>query len=48
MISYRPYRPALGVDIALAEIEQNAGTLYDCQVANACLNLFREKGFRLE
>jgi PAS domain S-box-containing protein len=45
MVSYRPYRPALGVEIALAEIEQNAGTLYDCKVANACLKLFREEEF---
>jgi PAS domain S-box-containing protein len=48
MISYRPYRPALGVEMALAEIEQNAGTLYDRNAANACLKLFREKGFSLE
>jgi PAS domain S-box-containing protein len=48
MISYRPYRPALGVEIALAEIEQNAGTLYDRKAADACLKLFREKGFSLE
>jgi PAS domain S-box-containing protein len=48
MISYRPYRPALGMEIALAEIEQNAGTLYDRKAADACLKLFREKGFRLE
>ena len=45
MMSYRPYRPALGVEIALAEIEKNAGTLYDRNAANACLKLFREKGF---
>ena len=48
MVSYRPYRPALELEIALTEIEQNAGTLYDRKVANACLNLFREKGFSLE
>jgi PAS domain S-box-containing protein len=48
MISYRPYRPALGVEIALEEIERNTGTLYDLKVADACLKLFREKGFKLE
>jgi PAS domain S-box-containing protein len=48
MMSYRPYRPSLGVEIALTEIENNAGTLYDHKVANACLKLFREKGFKLE
>jgi HD-GYP domain-containing protein (c-di-GMP phosphodiesterase class II) len=48
MVSYRPYRPALGLEIALTEIEHNAGTLYDRKVADACLKLFREKGFSLE
>ncbi|HUN55579.1 MAG TPA: PAS domain S-box protein [Smithella sp.] len=47
MMSYRPYRPALGLDIALAEIENNAGILYDRRVAEACLKLFREKGYQI-
>jgi PAS domain S-box-containing protein len=47
MSSYRPYRPSLGLDIALAEIEQNAGTLYDRKAADACLKLFREKGYQI-
>ncbi|MDD5171378.1 MAG: response regulator [Syntrophales bacterium] len=48
MASHRPYRPALGLNAALAEIENNRGTLYDNNVADACLRLFREKGFQLE
>jgi HD-GYP domain-containing protein (c-di-GMP phosphodiesterase class II) len=48
MASHRPYRPGLGIDIALAEIEKNSGTFYDNTVANTCLKLFREKGFTLE
>jgi PAS domain S-box-containing protein len=47
MSSYRPYRPSLGLEIALAEIEQNAGTLYDRKAADACLKLFREKGYQI-
>jgi len=47
MISHRPYRPALGLDIALHEIENHAGTLYDCKASEACLNLFRKKGYNL-
>lgn len=47
MVSYRPYRPALEIKIALAEIENNAGKLYDHNVAQACLRLFREKGYQL-
>jgi PAS domain S-box-containing protein len=48
MASDRPYRPAHGIDEALAEIEERAGTLYDNQVVQACLRLFREKGFDLQ
>jgi PAS domain S-box-containing protein len=48
MASHRPYRPARGIDAALEEIEKNKGTLYDNTVADACLRLFREKGFQLE
>jgi len=48
MASHRPYRPALGIDAALNEIEKNRGTHYDNTVADACLKLFREKGFILE
>ncbi|MCX5804299.1 MAG: HD domain-containing protein [Proteobacteria bacterium] len=46
MASYRPYRPALGIDAALEEIEKNKGILYDAEVVEVCLKLFREKGFR--
>lgn len=46
MSSHRPYRPALGTDKALAEIEQGRGTLYDTEAVDACLRLFREKGFQ--
>ena len=45
MFSHRPYRPALGVDAALAEIIANKGVLYDPAVVDACVRLFRERGF---
>ncbi|OIP89900.1 MAG: hypothetical protein AUK26_10620 [Syntrophaceae bacterium CG2_30_58_14] len=48
MASHRPYRPGLGIDAALNEIEKNKGIFYDNAVADACLRLFREKGFKLE
>jgi len=48
MASHRPYRPGLGIGAALEEIEKNRGTFYDEAVANACLRLFREKGFQLQ
>ena len=47
MASHRPYRPALGLHAALEEIENNSGTLYDADAVDACLKLFREKGYRL-
>lgn len=47
MSSHRPYRPGLGIDKALAEIERGRGTAYDALVADACLKLFREKGFAI-
>ena len=46
MMSHRPYRPALGLDKALAEIIQNQGNLYDENVVDACVLLFREKDFK--
>jgi len=47
MASHRPYRPGLGIDVALEEIDKNRGIFYDNAVADACLRLFREKGFKL-
>jgi len=47
MSSHRPYRPGLGIEKALAEIERGSGTAYDADVASACLNLFREKNYTL-
>jgi putative nucleotidyltransferase with HDIG domain len=48
MASHRPYRPAHGIDKALEEISQNRDLLYDAGVVDACLKLFREKGFELD
>jgi len=47
MASHRPYRPSLGIEAAIKEIEKNRGILYDAAVAEACLRLFREKGYQL-
>jgi len=48
MASHRPYRPALGIDVALEEISKNKGVLYDSEVVDACLKLFKENEFNLE
>jgi len=47
MSSHRPYRPGLGVEKALAEIERGRGKAYDADVVDACLRLFRERDYRL-
>jgi HD-GYP domain-containing protein (c-di-GMP phosphodiesterase class II) len=46
MASHRPYRAALGLNVALEEIEKNRGTLYDEAVVDTCLRIFREKECR--
>lgn len=46
MTSHRPYRPGLGLDRAIEEIEAGIGTRYDPQIADACLRLVREGRFR--
>ena len=48
MSSHRPYRPSLGIDKALEEISQNKGILYDPEVVDVCLKLFKEKSFKFE
>jgi putative nucleotidyltransferase with HDIG domain/PAS domain S-box-containing protein len=47
MASHRPYRPALGMDRALEEIQRGRGTQYDPNAVDACLRLFREKAYSL-
>jgi PAS domain S-box-containing protein len=47
MSSHRPYRPGLGIDKALAEIERGRVSTYDAAVADASLKLFREKGYQI-
>jgi len=48
MASHRPYRPALGIDVALEEITRNRGKLYDPEAVDVCVQLFTEKGFRFD
>jgi PAS domain S-box-containing protein/putative nucleotidyltransferase with HDIG domain len=46
MTAHRPYRAALGIDAALAEIEQGKGHIYDGAAVDACLKLFRTGNFK--
>ncbi len=45
--SHRPYRPSLGTEEALNDIESQRGSLFDTKVVDAMLHLFREKGYQL-
>jgi len=47
MSSHRPYRPALGVEAALAEVAAGAGRLFDAGVVAACEQVFLT-GFEFE
>jgi putative two-component system response regulator len=44
MASYRPYRPALGVDAAIEEIVKFRGITYDPTVVDACLKIYKDTG----
>jgi PAS domain S-box-containing protein len=48
MSSHRPYREGLGIAAALVQVRQEAGTLLDAQVVEACLRVFGERGFSFE
>ncbi len=48
MISHRPYRAALPVEDAMAEIEDGAETRYDKTACEAVTRLFRTEGFVLD
>ena len=39
MASHRPYRPALGIEKALKEIERERGTAFDAEAMDGCLRL---------
>ena len=47
MAAHRPYRAALGLDVAMAEIDKNRGQLYDPEVADAMGRLVRQKNYQL-
>lgn len=42
MTSHRPYRPALSMDLAIKELEENKGTLYDPNIVDALLKVIKE------
>ena len=47
MATHRPYRPALGIDKALEEISRNKGKLYDANITDVCIGLFKKDKYEL-
>ncbi len=47
MATHRPYRAALGIDVALSEVLKGRGTIYDTEVCDAAVRLIKEKGYVL-
>ncbi|MFT6986178.1 MAG: putative nucleotidyltransferase with HDIG domain [Psychromonas sp.] len=43
--SHRPYRAALGLNIAIAEIQKNKNILYNGDVVDTCIEIIREPVF---
>jgi len=48
MAHFRPYRPALGIEAALHQIEIDKGTKFDTETVEACRNLFQLKKFSFD
>ena len=48
MASHRPYRAALGIPMALDEINRQKGIFYDPEVVNVCSLIFEESDFCFE
>jgi putative two-component system response regulator len=48
LTSHRAYRNAFPLEQALDEIRTHRGSQYDPDVVDACLRLFKEKGYKME
>ena len=48
MMNHRPYRPALGLAAALAQIRSAAGLTLDRDAVCACVSLFEEQRFSFD
>lgn len=46
--SHRPYRPAYSLEYTLEEISKNKGVIYDAEIVDICLQLFKERNFKFE
>ena len=46
--SFRPYRPALGIEAALDEIRQHRGTSFDADAVDSCIALLTTENFTFD
>jgi putative nucleotidyltransferase with HDIG domain len=46
MSSFRPYRPAIGLDKALLEVTEKKGILYDSKAVEACIQICSDENFK--
>ncbi|MDO8927029.1 MAG: response regulator [Sideroxyarcus sp.] len=46
MTSFRPYRPALGIEAAVAEIREGRGIIYDSEVVDSCIRVLEKADFK--
>ena len=46
--SFRPYRPARGIEAALTRLAQKKGKQYDADAVTACQELFAQDGFKFD
>jgi len=45
---HRPYRPANGLEKAIAELKKGVGVLYDSQVTETALKLLTDNNFSFQ
>ena len=43
--AHRPYRPALGLEAGIAELQRGKGTAYDPDIVDICVELITENDF---
>lgn len=48
MISHRPYRPSLGMQYTMTELLSQSGILYDSEVVDICLEMYKNKEFNFD
>ncbi len=48
MNTHRPYRPAMGIEASLEELQNGRGIVYDADIVDLCIRLFREENYVLE